>query len=427
MWTCPEGRNKEGTLTISNEKYLHMRAQVNNDAKGWDLPENAVAANSESVDPAKIWGNFTHEELSPEFGYGLAIGVGHATDYLGYTVSYREYMSYDHYRKALTSYGPHTADYMNTRLVRLAGELNGGPSLAGEIHDPVAQADEARQTAEATALGQAAEKAYDRWIASLPSDKGPAAPLTQPANITRFQAATFTWRGGSNAIDNPVAKVQRLVDGQWVDFADHSGEVQTMVDFPNGYQGVADTYQGNTEWKWTANFEAFDGFPARLGQTPAGTYRFVATGLIRQGGSDQSYEVISGSFTVSRWQGIQVAGIQALADGSVAVDVVPVVYPKTYESPFAFVGESYDEDDAGKILCFTCSFRPWAETGQVANVFVTVERASGITELVTALLSNGRWIAATALQPGDRASVAAGGVVDSFGETNGAGSSSVTR
>lgn len=419
-WTCPTGTNKEGTTTVSHDRYLRMRAQVNNDAAGWDAPQNAVAANSEPADPTKIWGNFTHEELSPELGYGLAIGVGHATDYLGYTVSYREYMSYDHYRKALTSYGPHTADYMNTRLVRLGGELNGGPALAKEPHDAFGQADEARQVAEATALGQAAEKAYDRWIASLPNDRGPAAVLDQPTNITRFDATTFAWRGGSNAVDNPAAKVERLVEGEWVDFADHSGEVQTMVTFPRGYQGLADTYAGNTEWKWTANFEAFDAFPSRLGHTPSGTYRFVVDGLIRQARANAPYHLESDPFTVGPWDGITVSGIEALTDGSVAVDVAPVRYPRTYASPFRYV-----RDDGNAVLCKTCSFRPWASTGEVAHVFVTVRRAGGMTELVSAVLSNARWVADARLQPGDSASVEPGGVMDAFGEINGTASTTV--
>ena len=42
--------------------------------------------------------------------------------------------------------------------------------------------------------------AYDAWVAVLPNDVGPAKVTKQPANITRFNAATFSWRGGSNAL-----------------------------------------------------------------------------------------------------------------------------------------------------------------------------------------------------------------------------------
>ncbi|MDQ1397507.1 MAG: hypothetical protein QOG64_2766, partial [Acidimicrobiaceae bacterium] len=43
----------------------------------------------------------------------------------------------------------------------------------------------------------------------------------------------------------------------------------------------------------------------------------------------------------------------------------------------------------------------------------------GARQRVAASLVGGRWVAATALQPGDRALVEAGGVVDQNGEING--------
>ncbi|MDP9405232.1 MAG: hypothetical protein M3O86_01305 [Actinomycetota bacterium] len=119
-------------------------------------------------------------------------------------------MNRDHYRKALTSYGPHTADYMNTRLVRMAGAMKDGPPLAREPHDTAFAADEARQESFAIALGRASSAAYDAYFANLPNDAGAAAPLVQPADVQRFSAATFTWRGGSNAVDNPTVRVERL-------------------------------------------------------------------------------------------------------------------------------------------------------------------------------------------------------------------------
>src|SRR5207247_1434648 len=131
--------------------------------------------------------------------------------------------SRDHYRRALTAYGPHTADYMVTRMVRLAESLKGGPAPSTEPLDPLAQADEQREEALAAALGQLSSSVYDTWLASLPNDVGPAKILQQPKNITRFQAATFTWRGGSNAVDNPVARVERLMRRRWAPFADPTG------------------------------------------------------------------------------------------------------------------------------------------------------------------------------------------------------------
>jgi hypothetical protein len=412
-WACPF---RGETLTISDDRYRRMRAQVNNDAVGWDAPENAVAANSEPADPAAIWGNFTHDELTSETGYALPIGVGHAGDYNGYTVSYREYMSRDHYRKALTSYGPHTADYMNTRLTALAGSLHGGPAFEADPHQDAAAADEARQEALARSLGQASSAAYDAWQAAIPDDVGPAQALAQPRDITRFDAAVFTWRGGSNAVDNPVVRVERLVDGQWRRYADQTGEVQTGVRFPVGANGLLDTYAGGQEWRWTATFEAFDAFPAAVlpgGQVPTGHYRFVLTGHIRQAGETVPYALESEAFTVSPWTGVS-ADDPRLEDRGAVSFRARSAYPRTYDSPFPFVA-----DDGGDLLCTTCSFRPWAAGAEVVAAVVQVE-SPGRDRTVPAVLADGRWTAQTRLHRGESAYIPAGGLTDTFGETNGA-------
>jgi hypothetical protein len=398
-WTCrPRPGDQRAVLgphTFTNDEYLRMRAEIHKPADGWDAPENALFANAEPDNPddPHFWGNFTHSELPAQFGYKLPIGVGHAGDYNGYTVSYREYMSYDHYRKALTSYGPHTADYMNTRLARLAGELN------GQTHelDPVeeadkvrALADEARQVAMSTALGAVSFAAYEAWTASLPPDKGPAAAIAEPSDvIKRFEATTFTWRGGSNAVDNPVVKVQRETGpNRWTDFADQSGEVQTMLHFPKGVNAFASTYSGQQEWLWTANFEAFDAFPLEIGSTPEGTYRFVVEGKIKDapGEAPSSYEITSDSFEVKPWDGLKVQNFNRNPDGTVSYDVAAIRYPKSYTSPFPYVKSSgktpqgddvLKNDDLGKEFCTTCSFRPWATGGQLQVAEVTAVDGAG--------------------------------------------------
>ena len=425
-WTCRGLNGQENGLTIPDAAYQRMQAQVHNDAKGWDAPENAATANSEPADPSKIFGNFTKEELPADLGYKLPIGVGHAGDFNGYTVSYREYMSYDHYRKALTSYGPHTADYMATRLVKLAGELNGGPALPPEPHDAFGQADEARMVAASTAMGVVTSNAYDAWRAALPDDAGPPQAISQPKDIRRFDGTWYRWLGGSNAVDNPTVRVERLVDGKWETFADQSGEVQTMVNFPNGVNAMTDTYSGNQRWEWTANFEAFDSFPREIGSTPTGTYRFVVNGTSRQDGDDRAYKLTSKSFEVKPWDGIKVEDMQLGSDGSVSFTVPAYKYPETYRSPFRYIAKAMKNDEVGVPFCTTCSFRPWATSDSVSSATVTVVRRNGSTTQVAAQRgADGRWSAPTALRAGDRAFVASGGVVDGYGEINGAPSTTV--
>lgn len=443
-WTCtrnsedPRPRAVLSSFTATDYEYRRMKAQIHNNAAGWDDPENVVSALSEPYDTEKILGNFTKEELSPDTGYKLAIGVGHAGDYNGYTISYREYQSWDDYRKSLTSYGPHTADYMVTRMVQLAAQLNG--VAQPELEQDIARGlpDEGRQVAMSAALGATSLAAFEAWQNSLPADKGPAgAALQQPEDIKRFDGAVFKWRGGSNAVDNPVVTVERLVDGEWVTFADQSGEIQTKLDFPNGANAFADTYSGSHDWVWTANFEAFNANPAGIGSTPKGTYRFVVDGnttsaagssacsagvrLLEETRSFRCYRAESEPFTVGAWDGINVTGLTVEDDGSVSFGVDPIEYPKSYRSEFPYVQTATKTDELGVAFCTTCSFRPWATGSTVSSAAVTVERADGTSEQVPATRGeDGRWHADTKLYEGDRAYISEGAVVDEYGETNGA-------
>ena len=77
-----------------------------------------------------------------------------ANDYNGYIASYREYQRGDHYRKALTAWGPHSSDYMATRLVDMGGHLNGGPDLPAEVGQAKVAPDIALNDQRATNLGR---------------------------------------------------------------------------------------------------------------------------------------------------------------------------------------------------------------------------------------------------------------------------------
>lgn len=424
-WTCrpkadePRRYAVLGEHTFTDYEYRRMLAQVHNNAAGWNEPQNAVHANAEPHDPTQIWGNFTKQELSEEHGYTLPIGVGHAGDYNGYTVSYREYMSYDHYRKALTSNGPHTADYMVSHLVRLAGQLNGAEVPLLEADEARGVPDEARQVAMSTALGAASMAAYEAWYTALPNDAVPEDVIvSQPKDIKRFDAATFSWIGGSNAVDNPTVTVERLVDGEWETFADQSGEVQTKLEFPDGANAFADTYSGNQQWAWTANFEAFNANPKGIGSTPVGEYRFVVEGVRRVANADQAYELVSKTFRVDRRDGAVVEDLRLHEDGSVSFTATSD-YPRTYESEFPYVTVNSQNDELGRSFCTRCSFRPWATEGAIESATVTIERANGTTETVQAVRSGDRWHAPVTLYEGDRAYVASGGIVDEYGERNG--------
>lgn len=482
-WSCKNTGNPNGPRRppVSHEDFMRVKAQIYNDARGWDELLNSPQAESEPVDISQIWGNFAHEELHGEMdggGYALIATVGMSNDYWGYIASFREYQRGDHYRKALTGLGPHSSDFLATRLSRMAAELRGGPVVERAAKDLSYDWDYQHQGARAQALGNAVRQYLPAYEMALPFDGGTPSVVAQPSNVKRFETARVTWIGGSNYVDTPVATVERCTavvcdpgdPSAWEPFADGSGEVQVKANYPQP-QDMAAYRAGLFEWKWEATFETFDSdiaLPDARGvsrsQTPSGTYRFVIEGChtgpagiatTMSGECDSydptgrvsSYRLVSNPFNVSSWDGITVPSITY--DGTSVSFLIgpaypypisasntergPIDYPDTYSSPLRFIsGRSSDDVRYGgadlEVFCFHCSFRPWADTGAVTSAAVTVERSIGITEVVAATFdpSTGRWTAAVVLGQGDRAYVSAGGIVDEFGEYNGAASEEVS-
>ncbi|MCW2543281.1 MAG: hypothetical protein JWM40_833, partial [Frankiales bacterium] len=425
---CPDPRDIIGRrrVTVGKSAFAVMQAEIHNPSDGWNDPANALTADSESTDPAKIYGNFTKHELPASCGYAVTAGLGHTGDYNGYTVSYREYMARDSYRKALTSYGPHTADYMVTHLMSLASNLRCATPIPAEPTDAVALVDEQRQNAEAVALGKVASFYLDTWSAQVPDNAGPVRALAQPRSLTRFDAATFRWVGGDNWTDNPDVIVQRRsANGSWSTYGNQDGEVQTKLDTPEGaVPSLVTNRTGGQQWTWTASFEAFDSGPRADvpgGQVPNGTYRFLVKGASHTGGAVRPYQLTSAPFTVSPWKGL--TGSLQSSGGRAVFTPRAITYPRTYRSPFPFIKDDLGGVTGGKgdtnksVICITCSFRPWAVHGRIASVQMTLKDGAGRVRQVMATHVGTGWV--VPLGSGERASIAPGGVRDSFGETNG--------
>jgi hypothetical protein len=470
-WSCPNPSNPATQLPpISDLEYRRMRAQVNNPANGWNNIENVLTAESEPTNPDEIKGNYTHDDdaTSAALGYELTIPIAMANDYNGYIATYREYQRGDHYRKALTAWGPHSSDYMATRLVYIGREMRNPavllpPDMVTEqAYAPKIAADLAVNDARAEALGTTGEQVITAYETGLPDD-AEIEVVTEPRDVERFGAATFTWNGGSNFTDNPVVAVQRKTASGWVDFADQSGEIPVTLEFPQGTD-VASYLTGGQEWLWTAHFEAFvSQFETGSGSlaTPAGTYRFVVDGRSRSGGAPEDYRLESREFAVRPWSGITVEDMRLEPGGGVSfkvgprsnytvggpdsevavegsgpvveAEIGPIDYPDSYESSTRFIRDERrafrdpaapGDASALEWYCFTCSFRPWRDAGDAESATVAIVDATTgeVIERVDATRDGDRWAMARVLAPGEAAVVERGGVVDAWGNFNGAAS-----
>ena len=477
--TCPHpSRDNGGTLTMSLDAFRRMKAQIHNDARGWEATINGLHAEAEPADVDAIWGNFTHEEHT-EHGYGLVIPVGMANDYWGYMPAYREYRAHDHYRKSLAGLGPHGADFLATRMSRLGAQLNGGHGMPASPKDRAYLLEDQRAEQFARAVGDVGRAFVPAYDASLPADGGTPGIVAQPADIQRFDGATVQWVGGSSWLGMPEVVVQRLDGDDWVTVGDQTGEVALHVDFLRAAtdqtepvvvpdpEDLATWRAGNFEWVWTAGYEAYASevpvtdadmvTPSTGGYaTPVGQYRFVISGLHRpaQGQPDVPYSLTSDAFTVSPWGGLTVQpdSVQAgggqlrFAVGPVSAHTVfqrgadterpreyaparivgPVDYPDTWQV-LRDGGEAlipwlrnerniyqYASGDEEQ-YCHRCTFRPWVDAGGLQSVAITVDTGQG-TRTITAASADGlEWQAAT---NATTAWIAPGGLRDVWGNIN---------
>ncbi len=467
-WDCPDPRKPGERLGgLSDEKVQRVNAQVNNPANGWNNQENTATAESEPADPRQIKGNFTHDDdaRSAELGYRLTVAIGMANDYNGYIASYREYQRGDHYRKALTAWGPHSADYLATRLVTLGRRLKSPdeplPTDQQQESDPLITgritADNAFNDQRATAFGTTGAGLIDAYEARLPDDGGKAEPVTQPPDVERFGVALFTWNGGSNFTDSPDVRVQRRVGSAWREYADGTGEVPITIKYPQGPE-VPSYESGSFRWEWTAHFEPFVSrfdLGDRPRATPVSRYRFVVKGSRREGRTVVPYTVVSRVFEVNPWSGIAVRDLRAENDGRVSLrigprtrreakggggpdiadEIGPIDYPDSYKSPAPFIRDEKEflrdpdapaDPDKLEWFCVQCSWRPWLDEGDAETVDLTFVGPGG-AQRVAAVRRGDRWVSERSLRRGEAAYVGSGCAQDAYGNYNRAPSAVVGR
>lgn len=232
--------------------------------QGYHWPDNPEWVRERIAD------NFS--ETTVDDGYEIAALLSVANAWQGYFVTRWEYENRNHYRESLTPYGPDSADHVNSALVDLAAELRGGEPARSRI-SPVETADSGRRELIYRALVGAESSVRGYRAAIPPAGEEVGTVRGQPAGIERFETATVSWVGGSNAVDLPRVVVQRRVGGEWIDVADSEGhKVVLFSDHPPLREETQELAAREREWQaaWEAPYDA-----------DPGTYRFFIQGIAR--------------------------------------------------------------------------------------------------------------------------------------------------
>lgn len=282
------------------------------------------------------------------------VTVGLANDYDSYMATIQEYEKYA-YEGGFSLFGQQTGNLLKARLVQLAGWMRARAAVP-----------------ECTRERGCIEHPDTTFLAADPQPLTPdvraGEPLAQPSSVQRFVGTRFSWLGGGPGAewspDDPLVEVQRRAGKKWVTVA---SDLDTEV--PVHYDKWAGVH------RWDAYFD-----PPK--DQPAGTYRFRVTGHFGGGpGIRSPYELVSGSFTVSPSTALAIAK----------------------------AGSAYQAQNPAPDPNLNYRYRTLVAA--TATVTGTLTHAGGGSETVT--------LPATfTLASGDTLSVAPGGVVDAWGNTN---------
>lgn len=198
--------------------------------------------------------------------------IGIAQDSFGYLVPARDWLA-GGYEIGINTWGPYWADYVSDNIVSLALELETGVQSV-DRHSIIERQDPINY--QPPPVASEVVKA-----------------VNQPTNGRRFDAFSFTWKGGDPGVDQPVVTLQKLIDDEFEDLEQADGRPIST----DGYRLVL-FYEDNNQW--TVYWELAE-------DEPRGTYRFIARGVNYDGGEQsiqppfftgEPYEIVSDSFKV---------------------------------------------------------------------------------------------------------------------------------
>lgn len=409
--------SKPPSLQIPRARWERVLEQVHNDARNREGPGNfsKVELGRGSVDAALYAGDGSltgNLSLGGIEGFPVSFMISLAQDYIGYVVSYREFMAGDDHHKSLTTFGPHSADYVNTLLLRAARTLRTGESdpllalYARPLPDPER---EAEYQAFAGPHGEAVVAAYE---AALPDDAPQAGlPAQQPESRARFGVTRFSWYGGSNAVDLPHVSVVDQA-GKTIAVNDH-GEIVTTLALPKASDAIG--WAGERRYLWTAHWET-------AANEAVGTYRFAVTGRMRAGGATVGYEVVSDPFVVSPWASGAVIGEPEITGNRMRFSVGDAPYPDRYSDVDAADPRTprYINSGGPNEVRYRRTFRPRPQTWRASQVTVTIVRADGSeTTMPASLEGAATWGVDYVPQQGEWMRVDPANVMDAFGNPAG--------
>ena len=252
-------------------------------------------------EPVTIWAR-TVRERAPA-GADRTVVIGYAQDHLGYLLTVEDWLLQG-YEPNINVWGPLEGEYVMEQLLALAPLVETpereDATMGGTdrwVPGPV-DASDLDAIDDAPLAGTLEETPWDQVYV-----RGQRVLTdSQPEDIRRLESAYFTWIGEDPRTGTPDVRLQRFVDGEYVDIERRSGRPVRDRDLLLTWTGdplVPEEGEGQTHhWaiEWQAvtwlGLEGLEDLEDRVG-VPTGSYRFHVEGTGYSLDSDP-FDVVQG-------------------------------------------------------------------------------------------------------------------------------------
>lgn len=253
---------------IPTDMSFNLRTRMETGATSAEVFQGYVWPDAPEWVRERIEQNFSTTVASEEAQVPIVSVISLVNTYAGYVVTRWEFENRSHYRQSLTTFGPETADYMNTWILSLNEELHGG--VRREEPWPTWLEDDMDGFDRATLWFREAEEGVPAFMRALPaSDPDEVATILEApqfreadaSNTDRFpHRVDFSWVGGTNDVDVPQVWVERFNESEdtWETVAHGPGrELFVLWEAPDRWTAQwrrppedADTYRFRVEGTW---------------------------------------------------------------------------------------------------------------------------------------------------------------------------------
>ena len=337
--------------------------------------------------------------LAP-LGATTVLPVGYAQDHFGYLLETDDWMR-GGYEPTVSAYG-----------------WLFGPYLLAQLTDFAATWDSSQEAADLPMVPAATARA-------IIDSTGPATVVTQPVDGARLDTHLFEFEGGAPTLGTPQVSLEKQEGAAVVPV--HASPTRLVINGPELLLRYAATPTfkdapdaTSRRHLWSLKFET-------VPSTDLGTYRFVARGSAKVAGAVSTYELTSASFVVSKSR-----DVGAVVAGRITADQHFAVEARFSPNPTTYV-EMDHHDPSGNYRVRDMNSDPnigaIARGGVTAMGTLTAPDNSTSPVTLTWSDSENAWLIPAPSASGTyRFDLAAGAMVDGFGNDNGAALSiTVTR